>query len=52
MEKNIAEKEVLQDRNRDTFIENSLFDQGRNSDFALEFHVEIRFRLFFITKIQ
>ena len=34
------------------FIENSLFDQDRNSVFALEFHVEMRFRLFFSTKMQ
>ena len=34
------------------FIENDLFDQGRNSVFALEFHVEMLLRLFFSTKMQ
>ena len=51
-EKTLQRKKFFRIEIATRFIENSLFDQGRNSDFALEFHVEMRFRLFFSTKMQ
>ena len=52
MEKRCRGRSCSGSKSRYVSSKNGLFDQGRNSDFALEFHVEIRFRLFFITKTQ